>query len=446
MKFFRNAAYFIITLLCAMPAQAVTIDLNTDSDDKSVFDGHIDENTPELVLNGHAPAALLRHIPDLAPQLQKLDMRNLVLTPSAIEPYCFTGSGMTSVTLPQEVTTIGEGAFAGSAVETVEWPENLDSIAGHAFRLCTKLKSSQLPVSVRTIGRDAFSGCAAIQISEFPAAIEKIGNRAFAGTGITVADMTDCKQLKQIGDFAFFSCPVLEKAILPSHNVAIGNGAFMSCPAMTEINVHTETVPPLMLAASTAVESLSFLSESNVTNIGSHAFSGVKSVTCAELPATLEYIGDNAMERMYGLTAIDATKLEYLPELGENVWESTPQGDISLHTTADMADIFRNAAQWGEFRIIPQEQESGIDQLPDDTAGPTLAVDGHTLHITAPGHIERVTAHDIDGRIMHDMPYRLSPQATIDISDWEIPGAYIVRVYRQNLSATTHPIIIKNNR
>ena len=85
-----------------------------------------------------------------------------------------------------------------------------------------------------------------------------------------------------------------------------------------------------MLAAATAVESLSFMSESQTSQIGSYAFSGIKSVTSAELSEEIEYIGNNAMERMYGLTDIYATKLKSVPELGENVWASTLQKNISL--------------------------------------------------------------------------------------------------------------------
>lgn len=441
----HKTAYFITILLFAMPARAVTINIDTDSADKSVFDGKIDNGTTELTITGRAPSALLRHITELAPQLKALDLGALSLTPAEIPAYSFTGSSIESAALPEALVSIGEGAFAGSAIKSIKLPAGLDSVSGYAFHQCIKLQSTELPHSLRIIGNNAFSGCTSMQLSgAFPEALERIGSQAMAGTGITTADMQNCKQLKHIDSFAFSSCKALVSAIMPHHPVTIGEGAFMNCTSLTSINAHIKTVPPLMLAAATAVESLSFMSESQTSQIGSYAFSGIKSVTSAELPEEIEYIGNNAMERMYGLTDIYATKLKSVPELGENVWASTLQKNISLHTTADMAVSFRNAEQWNQFNIVNSD-ESGIGQLNSEDTGTTvLRFDGNTLYITSGNNIERVTAHDINGQSVHDKRVTPSTNITINISEWKIPGAYIVRVYQQHLPATTHPVIINN--
>ena len=47
-----KTAYFITILLFAMPARAVTINIDTDRADKSVFDGKIDNGTTELTITG----------------------------------------------------------------------------------------------------------------------------------------------------------------------------------------------------------------------------------------------------------------------------------------------------------------------------------------------------------------------------------------------------------
>ena len=136
---------------------------------------------------------------------------------------------------------------------------------------------------------------------------------------------------------------------------------------------------------------------------------------------------------MYGLTDIYATKLKSVPELGENVWASTLQKNISLHTTADMAVSFRNAEQWNQFNIVNSD-ESGIGQLNSEDTGTTvLRFDGNTLYITSGNNIERVTAHDINGQSVHDKRVTPSTNIAINISEWKIPGAYIVRVYQQHL-------------
>ena len=128
-----------------MPARAVTINIDTDRADKSVFDGKIDNGTTELTITGRAPSALLRHITELAPRLKALDLGALTLTPAEIPAYSFTGSSIESVALPEALVSIGEGAFAGSEIKSIKLPAGLDSVSGYAFHQCIKLQSTELP-------------------------------------------------------------------------------------------------------------------------------------------------------------------------------------------------------------------------------------------------------------------------------------------------------------
>lgn len=57
------------------------------------------------------------------------------------------------------VTKIGENAFAGSAVTSVSMPEGITSIGQYAFSGCQNLESVTLPESLTTLGSEAFYGC-----------------------------------------------------------------------------------------------------------------------------------------------------------------------------------------------------------------------------------------------------------------------------------------------
>ena len=69
-------------------------------------------------------------------------------------------SGLTSVTIPESVTSIGDYAFYNcSGLTSVTIPESVTSIGSRAFAGCSGLISVNIPESVTTIGNTAFASC-----------------------------------------------------------------------------------------------------------------------------------------------------------------------------------------------------------------------------------------------------------------------------------------------
>lgn len=69
-------------------------------------------------------------------------------------------SGMTSVTIPNSVTSIGELAFDGcSGLTSITIPCNVKSIAYGTFRNCSGLVYITLPPNLESIDQNAFNGC-----------------------------------------------------------------------------------------------------------------------------------------------------------------------------------------------------------------------------------------------------------------------------------------------
>ena len=67
---------------------------------------------------------------------------------------------LTSVQLPDSVTTIDEGAFFGcSRLTNIELSDSLMNIGAYAFADCSGLTNIELPNSVTNIGEGAFDGC-----------------------------------------------------------------------------------------------------------------------------------------------------------------------------------------------------------------------------------------------------------------------------------------------
>lgn len=71
--------------------------------------------------------------------------------------YC---DELISITIPNGVTTIGENAFSGcKSLTSITIPDSVTDIGDSAFRVCKSLKSITIPDSVTNIGEDIFEGC-----------------------------------------------------------------------------------------------------------------------------------------------------------------------------------------------------------------------------------------------------------------------------------------------
>ena len=71
--------------------------------------------------------------------------------------YCYS---LTSITIPDSVTTIGESAFSScESLTSVTIGDSVTTIGEWAFAHCSSLTSITIPDSVTTIGEDAFEGC-----------------------------------------------------------------------------------------------------------------------------------------------------------------------------------------------------------------------------------------------------------------------------------------------
>ena len=90
------------------------------------------------------------------------------------------------VTIPSRykgkpVTAINNAAFPNSAVTSVTIPDSITSIPDAAFVNCSKLTNISIPNSVTYIGFSAFSSCTSLKSITLPSSLSTIGNSAFAG-------------------------------------------------------------------------------------------------------------------------------------------------------------------------------------------------------------------------------------------------------------------------
>ena len=185
-----------------------------------------------------------------------------VLDDGTAEITGYTGEGG-DITIPSTlggytVTSIGIIAFGFTELTSVTIPDSVTSIGVQAFSYCSELTSVTIPDSVTSIGDNAFYGCTgltSIKVAEgntvfdsrdncnaiiktesntlvygckntvIPDSVTSIGDNAFKGcTGLTSVTIPD--SVTSIGDTAFYDCKELMSVTIPDSVVSIGDHAF----------------------------------------------------------------------------------------------------------------------------------------------------------------------------------------------------------------------------
>ena len=240
-----------------------------------------------------------------------------------------------SITLPQSVVSIGTSAFSGCvALGSVSLPNALTSIGANSFQGCQKLTSISIPSGVQSIGENAFSGCYNLRNITFSNSntINSVGRNAFYGTawydylpnGLiyignvaykykgSIVDNPNIvlkEGTTEISEGAFQSCSGLKSISIPESVTTIGNSAFYGCAELAEI-----TIPQ------------------NVTSVGS-AFtgcSGLKTITILcptvgqwfrQLPSVQHVILGDAVTNIanYAFQGCNGLKTINLPEGLESI-------------------------------------------------------------------------------------------------------------------------------
>lgn len=130
------------------------------------------------------------------------------VTVETIGHAAFERSAVTSVTIPDSVTAIHDGAFANcSQLTNISIPNSVTSIGFSAFEHCTSLKSITLPSSLRSISEALFFGCSQLTTIQIPDSVPSIQS------------------------YAFYHCRNLETIHIPVSVTFIGVYAFDGCPS-----------------------------------------------------------------------------------------------------------------------------------------------------------------------------------------------------------------------
>ena len=311
----------------------------------------------------------------------------------------FQECSITSVVIPNHVTTIGHHAFCYSGLSSIEIPEGVTTIGECAFLYCWGLKSITIPNSVTEIGSTSFheTGLTSIFI---PHAVDSIGYRAFTG----------CPYLESIiveeGNAKFDSrngCnAIIETAsntliagckntIIPEGVLAIGGCAFEQLnDELTTITIPgtVKFIGEYAFSATTGLSSI--VIPEGVEEIGSFCFYGCSDLQSISLPQTLVKLGEGAFRDNGKLKTIVIPK--NVEEINHSFWncdnlESIIVEDGSLYyESPNNRCLVESASKMLVFSLDPFIPE-GVEII---GAEPFMSVKEKPLTIIIPSSVKRI--------------------------------------------------------
>ena len=246
-------------------------------------------------------------------------IKSVIITGGNIPSCAFRNcTGLTSITIPDSVKSIGASAFSGcTGLTSMTIPNSVTSIGASAFSGCTGLTSITIPDSVTSIGEDAFRGCTGLTSITIPDSVTSIGYSAFNGcSGLTSIAIPD--SVTSIGDFAFYDCYNLQDIYITDIaawcNISGLNNLMYYGSSNKNLYLNNELVTSVTIP-------------DGVTAIPSCAFYNCTELTSITIPDSVTSIGSDAFRNCSKLQDIYITDiaawcsisgLKYLMDFGSS--------------------------------------------------------------------------------------------------------------------------------
>lgn len=308
--------------------------------------------------------------------------------------------GLTSITIPSSVTTIGGWSFWFTGLTSINIPSTVQSIGENPFAGCADLTSITVEEGnavydsrngcnaiVRTNANELVSGC---QNTVIPDDVTRIGEDAFYYISTLVGELVIPEQIVSIGGYAYEGCSGLTGSlVIPNTVLEIGESVFAYCTGFDGKLVLSESLTSIPSWSFEECDGFTGSLEipDMVTSIGSSAFEGCSGFDGSlTLSKSLTYIDNFAFASCSGFT--DAIVLaETPPELGSYSFGGfgsttlvVPCGCISVYEASAWHEQFTNIVE--DCASVAETENQPVKVYPNPTQGRVTIEAKNLRHIS----------------------------------------------------------------
>ena len=254
-------------------------------------------------------------------------------------------SNLSSITLPANLAFIGNYAFSGTAISSITIPSKVKRIGSAAFRSCTNLTTVNYNTSLLTeFKSETFSCCPKLKSITIPSTITSLGsNFASECTSLTSIKIPD--SVSFIGYGAFQNCTKLSSVTLPSTPTEIEAKAFTGTPWLSK---QTRTNGMIIKNGSildvTGIKGTLNI-PSGVRYIPQDTFSGNTAITKVNMASSVEKLSPSAFQNCTNLATVQLSN--YISEIPSDCFSGcTKLSSITLTSriTAIRSRAFQNCS------------------------------------------------------------------------------------------------------
>lgn len=413
----------------AFGAGAETLTLSCGSLENEIY-GLGRQKPSSLVLKGEATAYDLTSLRNLPSSVAVLDMSDLEVkgctapkvyygirefADGELPAYMLTGTSVEEVILPSGAVSVGEGAFAGTPVASVDL-RNVKSLGAHLFKGCARLSEVKTgAVTATSIPEGAFRDCGSLSALTLPAGVTEIADRAFQNSGLTAMDLGN---VMAIGDYAFAQCGNLSEITLNSRCV-VGEGAFYGDSGLGASGVMGFTSPLAFANAGNAEAELRV--DAPVVKEGAFASNNASKIIMGMAVASIE---SNAFAGMTNVRSVDVGALgTATPQIAADAFYNVDTPKVELWVAPSTADHWKTEPVWNEFDI--QEKTAGGDDVGTGICEISVSKTGGSIFVNSGDTIHELSVYTLDGALLSECNPD-SESYTFDMPD--SPEVLLVRV------------------
>ena len=269
----------------------------------------------------------------IIPSTVNNDGINYIVTTIGKEAFSNCGD-LTSVIIPNSVTSIGDAAFYNTGLTFITIPKSVKSIGKQAFSR-SNLTSITIPNSVTTIGSRAFADCCGLTSVAIPNSVKSIGVSAFSGCSVLISAPIP-NSITSIEEGAFKGCTGLTSVTIPNSVKSIGGNAFSDCKGLTSV-----TIP------------------NSVNSIEESAFSGCTGLKSITIPDNVTSIEDYAFHNCEKLDTIHCLCTDP-PVIHDDSFDEHTYTASTLFVPKGSIEAYRKANGWKQFKRIEEEKNDEI--------------------------------------------------------------------------------------